>query len=150
LIIVFPVVYLTTIIGLGRGLTLALPTIGFFSYPFYWVMKANREWPGIEANRLLTPDEVTQVFADMGGRSRRRFALDLKTQRWCSTHPCTGPHTPEFIKVLAAHTRNQNRLAATMLAIPVVGTLPLVIGLFKDSGGMMDMLRSSARPQIRP
>jgi hypothetical protein len=150
LIIVFPVVYLTTIIGLGKGLTLALPTIGFFSYPFYWVMKANREWPRIEANRLLTPDEATQVFADMGGRSWRRFDLDLKTQRRCTTHPCTGPHTPEFIMVLAAHTRNQNRLAATMLAIPVVGTLPLVIGLFKDSGEMMDMLRRSARPQIRP
>jgi hypothetical protein len=150
LIIVFPVVYLTTIIGLGKGLTLALPVIGFFSYPFYWVMKANREWPRIEANRLLPPDEVTRVFADMGGRSWRRFVLDLKTQRRCSAHSCTGPQTPDFIRLLAAHTRNQNRLAATMLATAIVGTLPLVFGLLKESGVLMDMLRTYSRPQLRP
>jgi hypothetical protein len=150
LIIAFPVVYLTTIIGLGKGLTLALPLIGFFSYPFYWVMKANRQWPSIEANRLLTPDEVTQVFADMGGWSWQRFLLDLKTQRRRLADPCVGPRTPEFIKVLAAHTRNQNRLAAAMLATAVVGTLPLFFGLFKDSGWMMDILRRYSRPQLRP
>jgi hypothetical protein len=150
LIIVFPVVYLTTIIGLAKGLTLAFPLIGFFSYPFYWVMKANRQWPRIEANRLLTPDEVTQVFADMGERSWQRFLLDLETQRRHLADPCIGPDTPEFIKVLAAHTRTQNRLAATMLATPIVGTLPLVVGLYKDSGRMMDMLRRYSRPQLRP
>ena len=150
LIIVFPVVYLTTIIGLGKGLTLALPLITFFSYPFYWVMKANRQWPSIEANRLLTPGEVTQVFADMGERSWHRFMLDLETQRTCLADPCIGPHTSEFIKLLAAHTRNQNRLAATTLATPVVGTLPLVFGLFQDNGWMTDMLRRYSRPPATP
>jgi hypothetical protein len=150
LIIVFPVVYLTTIIGLGKGLTLALPLIGFFSYPFYWVMKANRQWPMIEAHRLLTPDEATQVSAGMGQGAWQRFVLDLETQRNCRKDPCVGVHTPEFIKVLAVHTRNQNRLAAAMLATPVVGTLPLIVGLYKDSGRMMEMLRRYSRPQVPP
>ena len=75
---------------------------------------------------------MLEVFADMGERSWHRFMLDLETQRTCLADPCIGPHTSEFIDSLAAHTRNQNRLAATTLATPVVGTLPLVFGLFQD------------------
>lgn len=147
LIIVFPSGYMISNVGAGDGLKLSVPLALLFAAPFYWIMKANRDWPEIEARRLLSADEVTRVFSDMGERSWQRFKLDLRTQRKYRTHPIPREHSEEFIRALAAHTRNQNRLAAAMLVTPLVGAL-LGIGLCIDSGQFSELLRKLTRPPI--
>jgi hypothetical protein len=105
------------------GLVVALPIITFFAVPFMWIMKANRDHPEVEAFRLIRPrSKAKAIIADMQGRSLQRFRRDQLVLVKAAGQPCR-PKSEDFIRVLGAHTRNQNRIAGGMIVLPIAGAL---------------------------
>lgn len=146
LILIFPVVYLWSITTFGVGLVAALPIIAVFAIPFIWIMKANREHPSVEAYRLIKPrSKAKALLADMEGRSLQRFAGDQLILFDALKEPCR-PKSEDFIRILAAHTRNQNRLAGIMIMVPVAGTLQILLGLAADSPRFAQHLTQAVWP----
>jgi hypothetical protein len=141
---ILPTEYMINNVGLWDGLKLALPPALLFAGGCIWVMSANRNWPEIEARRLLPADTASALLTDIGDRSWRRFRLDLHTQLTYRTRPVPGEHSEEFVRALGAHTRNQNRIAAAMFILPLVA-LPIGIGLFFESGQFGQLARHLAR-----
>ncbi|WP_143226875.1 hypothetical protein [Actinomadura mexicana] len=144
LILILPTEYMINNLGVWDGLKLSVPPALLFAAGCGWVMSANRNWPEIEARRLLSADAASQVLESMGDRSWRRFRLDLRTQRTYRTRPIPSEHSEEFIRALGAHTRNQNRIAAVMFTAPLI-TLVIGIWLLFDSGQYSQMARHLAR-----
>ena len=133
LVLVFPVVYLWSITDFSTGLVAALPVVAIFAPPFMWIMKANREHPKVEALRLIEPkSKAEMILADMEARSVQRFVRDQLVLLRAVRNPCE-PKSEDFIRTLAAHTRNQNRLAGSMIVIPVAGALQILLSLAADS-----------------
>jgi hypothetical protein len=145
LIIVFLSAYMINNVGFTDGLKLSIPLVALFGPPYYWIMKANREWPEIEARRLLESD-AQRVLDAVGDRSWRRFVLDLRTQRTYCRHPVPQARSEEFVRALGAHTRNQNRIASALLLTPIASALLLLIGLFRESGQLKDLLDKMTKP----
>ncbi|MEU8122524.1 hypothetical protein AB0C21_27770 [Spirillospora sp. NPDC049024] len=141
---ILPTEYMINNVGLWDGLKLALPPALLFAGGCIWVMSANRNWPEIEARRLLPPDTASALLTDIGDRSWRRFRLDLHTQCTYRTRPVTTENSEEFVRALGAHTRNQNRIAAAMFILPLVA-LPIGVGLFFESGQFGQLARHLAR-----
>ena len=139
LILIFPVIYLGTVTTFWSGVAAALPIVGLFAFPFYWIMKANREHPGVEARRLIKPrSRANALLAENQSRSLRRFLTDQRALTRAFRNPC-GEESEEFIRVLSAHTRNQNRIATVMILIPIAGALQLLIGLAADNTWLTQM-----------
>ncbi|HYV30896.1 MAG TPA: hypothetical protein VEO53_07325 [Candidatus Binatia bacterium] len=149
LILIFPVIYLWSFTTFWKGLIAALPIVTFFAAPFWWVMKANREHPQVEALRQIEPRARAEaLLTSMRGRSLERLVSDQRVLRKALTNPC-AEKSEDFIRVLAAHTRNQNRIATIMILAPIAGALQYLFALGKDSARLAQLVARIAWPSNR-
>jgi hypothetical protein len=144
LILIFPVIYLGTVTTFWKGVFAALPIITFFAAPFLWIMKANREHPQVEARRLIKPrSRANALLAESQDRSFSRLLADLHVLMRAFKDPC-AEKSEDFIRVLSAHTRNQNRIATAMILIPIAGALQLLFALAMDNARLSQIATHAA------
>ena len=148
LILIFPVLYQWSVVGFWAGFASALPLVVLFTPPFLWAMKANREHLQVETIRLITPRaEADELLAMLRQGSWWQRLIEDQRVLVGTKHTPVSPESAEFIRVLAAHTRNQNRIATSMLLLVVTSALPLLFNVVKDNGALFDALTRFARPE---
>jgi len=132
LFLVFPVVYFWEATSFWVGVATSAPIVTFFAFAFVWIVRANRNWPRVEARRvaekygiITSRSEADRILDELQGSWSEKLAIDQQNLRacWRSSYECGSPL---YVRALVAHTRNQNRLAVIMLIVPIAGTLALI------------------------
>jgi len=132
LIIEWPVEFLRASSGQWwLAISLSAGLVPLFASGFIWAIRSNRDHVQRQAQRRLH-DDASRVLgiAHAEGRLDRRLAVLARAARG----DLDGPADERFIRVLSAHTKNQNMLAYLAVLAAIVGALALVLEGIKDSG----------------
>lgn len=134
LIIEWPVQFLHASSGQWRlALALSAGLVPLFSSGFVWAIRSNREHVQRQAQKLLH-DDASRVLAiaRAEGRLDRRIGVLIRAGH----NQLDGPSDERFIRVLSAHTKNQNLLAYTAVVAAIVGAVAILLEGIKDSSWM--------------
>jgi hypothetical protein len=142
LIIEWPVQFLHASSGQWwLALSLSAGLVPLFSSGFIWAIRSNREHVQRQAQRLLH-DDASRVLsiARTEGRLDRRLGVLARAGR----NQLDGSPDERFIRILSAHTKNQNLLAYTAVTAAIVGAVAILLEGIKDSA-WMDRLAALSR-----
>ena len=122
-------------------MSLSAGLIPLFSSGFVWAIRSNREHVQRQAQRLLH-DDASRVLgiARAEGRLHRRLGVLMHA----GLDQLDGSPDERFIRILSAHTKNQNLLAYTAVVTAIVGAVAILMEGIKDSG-WMDRLAALSR-----
>lgn len=123
------------------ALSLSTGLVPLFSSGFIWAIRSNREHVQRQAQRLFH-DDASRVLgiARAEGRLDRRLGVLVRAGR----NQLDGSPDERLIRVLSAHTKNQNLLAYTAVVAAIVGAVAILLEGIKDAG-WMDRLAALSR-----
>jgi hypothetical protein len=142
LIIEWPVEFLHASSGQWwLALSLSAGLVPLFSAGFIWAIRSNREHVQRQAQRLLY-DDASRVLGI--ARAERRLDRRLGVLVRAGRNQLDGSPDERFIRILSAHTKNQNLLAYAAVVAAIVGAVAILLEGIKDSG-WVDRLAALSR-----